>query len=82
MFAKDVKLEALARFHLGNTLFRQGMRTVQLEHGNSNLDAAGFMDAFYRAISENIVDSLSRWAEALREIWSNSSSEVASNVAE
>ena len=37
------------RGYLGDTLFRQAMRTVQVDQGNSNLDASSFMGALESA---------------------------------
>jgi aminopeptidase N len=44
------------RGYLGDTLFRQAMRTVQLEHGNNNLDAAGFLGALESATGVQLDD--------------------------
>lgn len=44
------------RGYLGDTLFRQAMHTVQIDHGNSNLDAAGFLGALESATGLQLDD--------------------------
>jgi len=44
------------RGYLGDTLFRQGMRTVQIDQGNSNLDAAGLLGALESATGVDLDD--------------------------
>lgn len=44
------------RGYLGDTLFRQGMRAVQLDHGNSDLDAHGFQSALENATGVQLGD--------------------------
>lgn len=47
------------RGYLGDTLFRQAMRTVQLEHGNENMDAYGFLAALESATGTQLDDFFS-----------------------
>lgn len=44
------------RGYLGDSLFRHGMSTVQMEHGNSDLDANGFMAALESATGVELDD--------------------------
>jgi hypothetical protein len=44
------------RGYLGDTLFRQAMRTVQVEHANENMDASGFLGALESATGVQLDD--------------------------
>ena len=47
------------RGYLGDTLFQQAMSTVQLEHGNENMDAYGFLAALESSTGTQLDDFFS-----------------------
>ncbi|MBL8002740.1 MAG: hypothetical protein JNL05_12345 [Flavobacteriales bacterium] len=52
------------RGYLGDTLFRQAMRTIQVDHAFSALDAAGFRDAIEAATGQDLDPFFDAWVYA------------------